>query len=55
LKEEPGVVVEVKDGQRGEFTVSVDDRVVARKGESLPSVADVLAAVRNAGRVGVDA
>jgi len=38
--------VEVVDGDHGEFTVSVDGQVVARKGESLPSVDEVLAAVR---------
>jgi hypothetical protein len=33
LKKEPGVEVEVVNGNRGEFTVSVDGRVVARKAE----------------------
>ena len=37
------------DGDRGEFTVSVDGQVVARKGESLPSIDEVLAAVRKTG------
>jgi hypothetical protein len=40
--------VEVIDGARGELTVSVDGRVVARKGEPLPAVEEVLAAVREA-------
>jgi hypothetical protein len=39
--------VEVVDGDRGEFTVLVDGRAVARKvGESLPAPEEVLAAVR---------
>jgi len=48
LRQEPGVRVELVEGKRGEFTVSVDGRVVAKKGESLPSVEEVLAAVRKA-------
>jgi len=46
LRKEPGVDVQVVDGNRGEFTVLVDGRVVAQKGDSLPSADDVLAAVR---------
>jgi hypothetical protein len=37
--------VEVIDGQRGELTVLVDGREVVRKGDSLPSVDEVKAAV----------
>ena len=48
LKKEPGVDVEVVNGDRGEFTVSVDGRTVAEKGDNLPSADEVLAAVRNA-------
>jgi hypothetical protein len=49
LKQEPGVQVERVDGSRGELTVLVDGRVVARKGEgSEPSVEEVLDAVRKA-------
>jgi hypothetical protein len=48
LKKEPGVEVEMVNGDRGEFTVSVDGLAVARKGESLPAVDEVLAAVRKA-------
>jgi hypothetical protein len=48
LKKEPGVEVELVNGNRGEFTVSVDGQVVARKGDSLPSTDAVLAAVRKA-------
>jgi hypothetical protein len=40
--------VEVVDGQRGELTVLVDGREVARKGDSLPSLDEVRAAVKNA-------
>jgi hypothetical protein len=36
------------DGSKGEFTVSVDGREVARKGDALPTADEVLAAVRNA-------
>jgi hypothetical protein len=40
--------VEVVDGDRGELTVLVDGREVARKGEAMPSVAEVRAAVKQA-------
>ena len=49
LKKEPGLQVEVVNGDRGEFTVSVDGKVVARKGETLPDAGEVVALVRNAG------
>ena len=50
MKQEPGVEVELVDGGRGELTVMVDGRVVARKGLLFkPSVEKVLAAVREAG------
>ncbi len=49
LKKEPGLQVEVVNGDRGEFTVSVDGKVVARKGETLPDIQEVLALVRKAG------
>jgi len=48
LKKEPGVQAEVIDGGRGEFTVLVDGKEVARKGETMPSADEVLAAVRKA-------
>ena len=49
LKREPGVEGELVDGDRGELTVLVDGRVVARKGLVFkPSVRKVLAAVRDA-------
>ena len=49
LRKEPGVEVEVVDGSRGEFTVSVDSQVVTQKGDALPSPEEVVAAVRRAG------
>jgi hypothetical protein len=53
LKEEPGVEVELRDGDRGELTVLVDGREVARKGLFFkPSVEQVLAAVREAAPAG---
>jgi hypothetical protein len=49
LREEPGVEVELVDGNRGELTVLVDGRVVAKKGLIFkPSVEKVLASVRAA-------
>jgi hypothetical protein len=49
LRKEPGVEVELVDGNRGEFTVLVDGRVVAEKGLIFkPSVEQVVKAVREA-------
>ncbi len=49
LRKEPGLSVDLIDGNRGEFTVLVDGRTVAGKqGDSLPSVEDVVAAVKKA-------
>ncbi len=49
MRKEPGVEVERVDGNRGELTVLVDGRVVARKWLLFkPSVGKVLAAVRGA-------
>jgi hypothetical protein len=49
LRREPGVEVELVDGRRGEFTVLVEDQVVAKKGLIFkPSVEKVLKAVREA-------
>jgi hypothetical protein len=50
LKREPGVEVQLLDGGKGEFTVLVDGRQVAKKGESLPPVEEVVAAVTKAGQ-----
>jgi hypothetical protein len=46
LKQTPGLDVEVADGAKGEFTVLVDGREVARKGAELPSVEQVVTAVK---------
>jgi hypothetical protein len=49
LKQEPGVEVSLVDGSRGELTVLVDGREVAKKGILFkPSVEKVLSAVREA-------
>jgi hypothetical protein len=49
LRKEPGVEVELVNGGRGELTVLVDGRVVARKLLVFkPSVEKVLKAVREA-------
>jgi len=51
LRKEPGVEVEVVNGKRGELTVQVDGRTVAKKVLFFfkPSVEKVLKAVREAG------
>ena len=47
LKRELGVEVELKEGGRGEFTVWVNDKVVAKKGWlRFPQDEKVLTAVR---------
>jgi len=46
LRKEPELQVDVVDGSKGEFTVAVDGEEVARKGESLPEINEVVAAVR---------
>jgi hypothetical protein len=48
LRKDPGVQVELIEGGKGELTVLVDGREVARKGDSMPSAEEVLAAVREA-------
>jgi hypothetical protein len=49
LRKEPGVEVEQVNGKRGELTILVDGRAVARKWFLFkPSVEKVLAAVRAA-------
>ncbi len=49
MRNEPGVEVEVVNGKRGEFTVQVDGRTVAKKGLFFkPSVVKVVNAVRQA-------
>ncbi len=47
LRKEPGVEVELVDGNRGEFTVLVDGQEVAKKGLLFkPSVDKVVKAVK---------
>jgi hypothetical protein len=50
LRQEPGVEVEVVDGDRGELTVQVEGKTVAKKRFLFikPSVEQVLEAVREA-------
>jgi hypothetical protein len=50
LRKEPGVELEVVNGKRGELTVEVDGRTVAKKTLFFfkPSVEKVLKAVREA-------
>jgi hypothetical protein len=48
LRREPGVQVQMEDGGHGEFTVLIDGRPVSQKGDALPSVEEVVAAVRKA-------
>jgi hypothetical protein len=48
LRQEPGVEVDVVDGGKGEFTVTVDGRPVVQKGDQMPTADEVLAAVRQA-------
>jgi hypothetical protein len=38
--------VEDKEGNRGEFTVYLDGKLIAEKRESLPPVEEIVAAVR---------
>ncbi len=47
LKRELGIEVELKEGNRGEFTVWVNDKIVAKKGWIwFPAMDKVLLAVR---------
>ena len=48
LRREPGVQVQVENGGHGEFTVLVDGRPVAHKADAMPTVEEVVAAVRKA-------
>jgi len=53
LRQEPGLEVELVDGDRGELTVLVDGQEVARKSLfGKPSVEKVLDAVRQANPAG---
>ena len=55
LKKEQGFQVDLVDGDRGEFTVSVDGKVVAQKGQAMRSVEDVVDAVKKAVPAGAGA
>jgi hypothetical protein len=46
LRREPDVNVELINGDAGELSISVDGRNVFRKGESMPHIEDVVAAVK---------
>jgi hypothetical protein len=49
LRNDPNLNVQVVDGNKGEFSVSVDGREVVRKtGDDLPPEDQVLTAVRQA-------
>ena len=46
LRKQPGINVQVEDGNRGEFTVLADGREVARKTDAgMPTAEEVAAAV----------
>jgi hypothetical protein len=47
LRKIPGLDVETVTGDKGEFTVLVDGQEVARKREELPSVEEVVTAVKD--------
>jgi hypothetical protein len=47
LRQIQGLDVEVASGNRGEFSVLVDGQEVARKGEQMPSVEEVVTAVKD--------
>jgi len=56
LKNDPWLLVEVTDGAKGEFTVLVDDEIVAQKtGDAFPDVDDVVAAVHEDTHLGASA
>jgi len=46
LRQEPGLNVELINGDPGELSASVDGRTVFRKGDSMPRVEDVVATVK---------
>jgi hypothetical protein len=48
LRREPGVQVQLEDGGKGEFTVLVDGKPIPKKSDAMPSVEEVVAAVRKA-------
>jgi hypothetical protein len=48
LRNDPGLNVQVVDGDRGEFSITVDGRDVVRKGDTMPTADEAVAAVRQA-------
>ena len=51
LRKEPGLQVELVDGDKGELSALVDGRpVIETKGERMPSEEEVVAAVRGAAK-----
>ena len=44
--------VDLVDGDPGEFTVSVDGKVVSKKGDTMPFPNEVLAAVKGLAKAG---
>ncbi|HVK18792.1 MAG TPA: hypothetical protein VM533_17810 [Fimbriiglobus sp.] len=48
LRNDPNVNVQVVDGDKGEFSITVDGRDVVRKDDPMPSVDEAVAAVRQA-------
>ena len=46
LRSDPGLNVQVMDGDRGEFSITVDGRDVIRKGDAMPTVDEAVSAVR---------
>ena len=55
LKREPGVQVQLEDGGKGELTVLIGGQPMAKKDNAMPSVDEVLAAVRKAQPAGTAA
>ena len=48
LRTEPDVKVELIDGNRGEFSVVLDDQLIAEKSDVMPTVDEIVSAVRKA-------
>jgi hypothetical protein len=46
LRTDPNLNVQVVDGDRGEFSVTVDGRDVIRKGDAMPTVEEAVNTVR---------
>jgi hypothetical protein len=48
LRKEPDIEVEVIDGGHGEFSVLLDDQLIAEKGDAMPTVDEIVTAVKRA-------